>query len=147
MVNGGKVAADLGASLTTSRLVSLGFLSEAQKAGASKYQVDEVLDDRTCPVCEYMNGKTFDVDDQFGRIVQQLSAADPQALKDLAPWPGQSKDDLQELYAQSPEELQGSGLWRAAIPCRLPRHAVARRRRRRSRSRSATSRRQPRMEA
>jgi hypothetical protein len=110
VVNGGKVAADLGASLTTSRLVSLGFLSEAHKAGVSKYQVDEVLDDRTCPVCEYMNGKTFSVEDQFSRIVQQLSAADPQALKDLAPWPGQSKDDLQELYAQSPEELQGNGL-------------------------------------
>ena len=62
VVNGGKVAADLGAQLTTSRLVSLGFLSEAQKLGVSKYQVDEVLDDRTCPVCEYMNGKTFDVD-------------------------------------------------------------------------------------
>jgi hypothetical protein len=57
-----------------------------------------------------MNGKTFDVDAQFGRIVQQLSAADPQALKDLAPWPGQGADDLQELYGQSAEELQANGL-------------------------------------
>jgi hypothetical protein len=110
VVNGGKVATDVGAQLTTSRLVSLGFLSEAQKAGHSQYQVDEVLDDRTCPVCEYMNGKTFDVDAQFSRVVQQLSTSDPQDLKDLAPWPGQGEDDLQELYAQSAEELQAAGL-------------------------------------
>ena len=68
-----------------------------------------MLDDRTCPVCQYMNGKTFDVEDQFSRTVQQLSAGDPQALKDLAPWPSQSAAGLQDLYGMSLGELQGGG--------------------------------------
>ena len=53
---GGKVAINLGATLTTSRLVTLGFLSQAKESGRKTYQVDEVLDDRTCPVCMEMNG-------------------------------------------------------------------------------------------
>ena len=128
VVNGGKVAADLGAQLTTSRLVSLGFLSEAQKLGVSKYQVDEVLDDRTCPVCEYMNGKTFDVDASSAGIVQQLSAADPQDLKDLAPWPGQSDGRSPGAVRPEPRGAAGERPRRAALPCGLPRHAGARRR-------------------
>ena len=108
--NGGKVAADLGAQLTTSRLITLGFLSQAQKMGADLYQVDEVLDDRTCPVCLYMNGKTFRVANQFARTVMALKASDPAALKSIAPWPGQGEDDLDMLYAQSPDELQLNGL-------------------------------------
>ena len=59
---GGKVAINLGATLTTSRLVSLGFLSQAMESGHKTYQVDEVLDDRTCPVCMEMNGTQFDVE-------------------------------------------------------------------------------------
>ena len=30
------------------------------------YQIDEVLDDKTRPVCQYMNGKTFQVGPQMG---------------------------------------------------------------------------------
>ena len=102
--NGGKVASDTGAALTTSRLVTLGFLSQARKSGRTAYRVDEVLDDRTCPVCEIMNGKTFDVDQQFGRAIQQLSASDPQDLKSRAPWP-----DLADVEGVSNDALQAGG--------------------------------------
>jgi hypothetical protein len=109
VLNGGKVAIDLGANLTTSRLVSLGFLAEALDAGVTTYQVNEVLDDRTCPVCQYMNGKTFDVANEHSRLIQALNTSDPQELKSISPWPGQSEDDLSELYGMSLEELQGAG--------------------------------------
>ena len=107
---GGTVAIDLGASLTTSRLVSLGFLAEATGAGVDEYQVNEVLDGKTCPVCRYMHGKKFRVPNEFSRIVQALSTGDPNELQSLAPWPGQSKGDMQGLYDMSPDEMQSGGL-------------------------------------
>ena len=51
-----------------------------------------------------MNGKTFDVDATVRPLVQQLSAADPQALKDLAPWP-----DLADVEGVGDAELQSGG--------------------------------------
>ena len=107
--NGGQVAIDSGAGMTTSRLVSLGFLSEATDAGVTTYQVDEVLDGRTCGVCQYMHGKTFDVAQQMSRISRALSSSDPADLRDAAPWPDQSKAGLQDLYAMTGEEMQAQG--------------------------------------
>ncbi len=101
---GGKVAINLGATLTTSRLVTLGFLSQAKESGRKTYQVDEVLDDRTCPVCMEMNGTPFDVDRQYDRTLQALGTADPQDLKEIAPWPG-----LDDVAGGDPDELQGQG--------------------------------------
>lgn len=102
--NGGKVAIDLGASMTTSRLVSLGFLSQAQASGHSKYRVDEVLDDKTCPVCMQMNGMEFDVDQQYGRTLQALGTSDPAELASIAPWP-----ELADVLGVDADELQGNG--------------------------------------
>ena len=101
---GGKVAINLGATLTTSRLVTLGFLSQAKKLGRKTYQVDEVLDDRTCPVCMEMNGTPFDVDRQYDRTLQALAASDPQDLKAIAPWP-----ELDGVAGGDPDELQARG--------------------------------------
>ena len=101
---GGKVAIDLGATLTTSRLVTFGFLSQAKEWGRKTYQVDEVLDDRTCPVCKEMNGTTFDVEAQYARTLQALGTADPQDLKEIAPWP-----ELGDVAGGDPDELQAQG--------------------------------------
>jgi hypothetical protein len=109
VLNGGRVAIDLAANLTTSRLISLGFLAEALDAGVTTYQVNEVLDERTCPVCQYMNGKAFDVAQEHSRLIQALNTSDPQELKSISPWPGQSEGDLSELYGMSLEELQAAG--------------------------------------
>jgi hypothetical protein len=105
VTKGGQVAIDTSAALTTSRLVTLGFLSEAQDAGHQEYQVDEVLDDRTCPVCMLMNGKRINVADQFNRTIQALSAGDPQDLKTIAPWP----DGVEDVAGLDEDELQGNG--------------------------------------
>ena len=101
---GAKPPIDLAASLTTSRLVTLGFLTQAQQDGHTKYQVDEVLDDKTCPVCMEMNGTVFDVGQQYDRTLQALGAGDPADLASIAPWP-----DLEGVQGVDPAELQSNG--------------------------------------
>jgi SPP1 gp7 family putative phage head morphogenesis protein len=110
IVNGGRVSAELSASLTTSRLITLGFLSQASSQGVIRYRVDEVLDDRTCPVCAMMHGKVFNVADQMARTVQALSTGDPQHLKVLAPWPSQSAENVARMQGMSNSDLQSAGL-------------------------------------
>ena len=110
VVNGGRVSADLSASLTTSRLITLGFLSQASSQGVIRYRVDEVLDDRTCQVCAMMHGKVFNVADQMARTVQALSTGDPADLKVLAPWPSQSAENIARMQSMSNLDLQSAGL-------------------------------------
>jgi hypothetical protein len=105
----GKMAIDIGANLTTSRLVSLGFLSEAVDREITTYQVSEVLDERICPVCQFMHGKTFDVGHEYSRLVQALSTQDPKELKSIAPWPSQSRSGMETLRALTPGEMQAHG--------------------------------------
>ena len=105
----GKKLFDLAANLTTSRLVAFGFLSQAAKAGQVAYQVNAILDDRTCPVCVYMHGKTFAVNSEYGKVLQTLGTADPNGIKSLAPWPSQSKKGLLALYSLTMPELQSIG--------------------------------------
>ena len=109
VLRGGQVAIDVGANLTTSRLVSFGFLAEATSAGLETYQVNEILDGKTCPVCRYMHGKTFRVDNEYSRTLQALSTGDPNELNSITPWPDQSRSGIADLYDMTPEEMQGEG--------------------------------------
>jgi hypothetical protein len=109
VLKGKKMPLNTAASLTTSRLISLGFLDQAMKSGHEQYQVTEVLDDRTCPVCQYMHGKLFSVASQHSRVMQALGVDDPSALKTIAPWPGQGSDDMSELQGMSLEGMQDAG--------------------------------------
>lgn len=110
VLSGKRLAVDASANLTTSRLVTLGYLSEAKNSGFAEYEINEVLDDRTCPVCMYMHGKRFKVEDQYHRTVQALRTQDPKELKELAPWPKQSKAGLHELRSMTIEQLQAAGI-------------------------------------
>lgn len=105
----GKALMDISANLTTSRVISYGFLVEAKTTHHTEYQISAELDDRTCPVCEYMDGKTFSVDTELGKIEQVLQTTDPQELKSIAPWPSQSTQGLADLKGLSDDELQTSG--------------------------------------
>lgn len=105
----GKVAIDIGANLTTSRLVTLGFLAEAMERKVDTYQVNEVLDERICPVCRYMHGKRFHVAHEYSRTLTALGTMDTKELKSIAPWPSQSKASLEKLNGMSLSELQTAG--------------------------------------
>jgi hypothetical protein len=109
VLNGGKVHIDIGANLTTSRLVSFGFLAEAAKVGVDEYRVNEVLDGKTCPVCRYMHGKRFKVANEYGRVLQTLQTSDPAELRSISPWPSRTKAGMEALYDMSLDELQAAG--------------------------------------
>lgn len=100
---------DIGASLTTSRVITFGFLSEASANGIITYEVSEILDDRTCPVCELMNGKTFSVERALARTETILRLTDPASIKAAAPFPNQTKAGLAELRGMSADDLAASG--------------------------------------
>lgn len=104
-----KALIDVNANLTTSRLISLGFLSEAVEKDITTYQVNEVLDEVTCPVCVAMHGKTFNVVQEYSKIMTALSTTDPQELRNVAPWPKQTKAGLAQLKEMSEDEMQLAG--------------------------------------
>lgn len=105
----GRAVFDVGANLTTSRLVSFGFLDEAVFNQITTYQVTEVLDTVTCPVCQVMHGKMFEVAKEHSRVLTVLRIQDPNELKSAAPWPKQSKAAVAELKAMSETEMQDKG--------------------------------------
>jgi hypothetical protein len=91
--------AELG-NLSTSRLVSYGFLAQAKELLIDTYQVSEVLDRRICPVCATLHGKEFQVVRERARL-EQLLQQDPDALKTAAPWPRQDPESVKRLRALS----------------------------------------------
>ena len=108
-VGTGRAMVDLAGNLTTSRLTSYGFLSEAVAKEVSSYQVSAVLDGRSCPVCRYMHGKSFEVTSARTKLFDVLQENDPEALRQKHPWPGQSKDALHRLYQMPSSELAANG--------------------------------------
>ncbi len=100
---------DLGANLTTSRMISYGFLQEASSVGILSYEVSAILDDRTCPVCEFIHGTVFTVEKALAQTTRVLNTTDPNELKSMAPFPGQSKAALAELREMSADDLASEG--------------------------------------
>ena len=101
--------ADMVANLTASRIASFGFLTDARIGGAATYQVTEVLDGLTCPVCRYMHGRTFDVAAEYERTLEALGTDDPKDLQSIAPWPDQSRAGLRRLNRLDEAEMQARG--------------------------------------
>ena len=106
VIGAGRAMIDISANLTTSRLVSLGFLAEAAHRETKTYQVTEELDSRTCAVCRYLHGKTFEVVHEYFRL---LSVLGTQELKSAAPWPRQDTAGLKAVYSMSAAEMQNAG--------------------------------------
>ena len=106
---GGKQVVEIGANLNTARLASFGALAQAQSQGVRTFQVNEILDALTCPVCRRMHGRTFTVAPPLERLGQQLLITDPQQLKAAAPFPKQSRAGLIDLTNLNQGQLQEKG--------------------------------------
>lgn len=104
----GRGLMDAGANLTTSRLVSFGFLDEAKNAGVETFQITEVLDDRTCPFCSSIHGMTFSVGPAHDRVLTQLQMSGDD-LRAAAPFPNQSKSGLRDIAKMSNSDMQKRG--------------------------------------
>ena len=101
---------DLTSNLYVSRLNTLGFLDEATNAGYTLYEINEILDDKICAVCEEMHGQQFSVADGILHTEAILSNDDPQVGKVLAPWPSRSDSSIEHLQSATTEQLVNEGL-------------------------------------
>lgn len=99
----------ISANLTISRVITYGFLIEASANGIVEFEVSEILDERTCPVCELMNGQNFAVERALARTAEIITVTDPAELRSKAPWPKQDAASLEELRALDSEDLQTMG--------------------------------------
>lgn len=104
-INTAKGSAQLASSLHTSRLSVYGYTVEANALNITTYQVSEVLDRRTCPVCETMNGKTFQTEWASQSIQSILAIDDPDTLRSVQPWPRQDPESVKALSQMSNKEL------------------------------------------
>jgi hypothetical protein len=113
MTNGGRKSGDalidIASSLYTSRMSSYGFLIESRFRKSAVYRVNEQLDNRTCPVCKRMHGKTFRVDQAYTRLSSLLKVTDPDELRAQAPWPKQDKESIRSIDKMTREELVEKG--------------------------------------
>lgn len=110
VLGNGRMMASIAANLTTSRLVSYGFLAQAKVKGISTYQLQAVLDRRTSQVCRRLHGRTFKVDLAFQHLEQVLQITNPEELKTMAPFVKGNKDTLHELEKLTDAQLAARGV-------------------------------------
>lgn len=81
-----------------------GQLSSFMRVGATRYEIVNPRDRRTCPVCNHMDGKTFTVQQGANQMFAELKATDPDEIKKVHPW--HSKKELDKISAK-PGQLKG----------------------------------------
>lgn len=100
---------ELISSLHTSRLAQFGYTVEATLVGQETYIINEVLDARTCQVCVTLDGEIFGVRRLQERLIKVFNSTTVDELKRHAPWPKQSKAELERLESMTSEELVLAG--------------------------------------
>jgi predicted ABC-type ATPase len=110
VAQGSSVSIGAGANLTVNRLAAYGALTQAQSLGQGTFQVNEVMDSKTCPVCRGMHGMVFSVGPALQIYQDALTTQDPAQLKQGFPFPKQSKGGIARLSAMSPAEMQGENI-------------------------------------
>lgn len=98
------------ASLMISRMSTMGFMLEGMSRGIQYYQVNEVMDAATCPVCAEMHGKHFPVSDGWASISSQMMGTDPESLKATNPFPSQSKANVKRIQNMGMGQLTAAGM-------------------------------------
>jgi hypothetical protein len=77
---------DVAASAALVRARSFGVISGMEDAEITEYEVVAMGDERMCPICGEMNGRTFSVTETRKVIDSVLSIQDPKAFKKALPW-------------------------------------------------------------
>lgn len=105
----GDDALQIASSLNSSRLATWGFTAEAEVLGITTYKLTAVMDGRTSEFCQWINGKTFQVEHARSKIDEVLQVEDPEDLRSVQPWPDQSKAGLAYVRSLSDEEIVAHG--------------------------------------
>jgi hypothetical protein len=100
----------LASSLMVSRLANFGFLSEAVDSNIEYYQISAILDERTCPVCEALDGTVFSVADGIAHAINIMNAVSPDSLRTISPWPSQNDASVNNINDSSIQDLIDQGL-------------------------------------
>lgn len=103
---GGVMMSGIASNLTTSRLISYGFLSEATVRKVTRYRLNVTMDTHTSKICKSLKGKTFEVSTAYSFLKQVLQITDPDALKTAHPWLKADKATLEDLRTRPNTELQ-----------------------------------------
>ena len=106
----GSNMAGFSSSLVTSRMSNYGALSELYSAGVEKYMISAILDDKTCEVCEALDGQIFNTADGVAQATAVMDAEDPESLKSIAPWPKQDKASVAAIQDADAQDLVDQGL-------------------------------------
>lgn len=96
------------AELQTTRLSAAGGLTNLDVMGATFYRWSAVLFD-SCPVCTYLDGMTFQVQESLERINRSLRAENTQDLIDAQPFPDQSRAGLETFLNLDATAIQAGG--------------------------------------
>jgi hypothetical protein len=103
--DGGRGYMQMVSALHTTRVAAYGFTSEAEILGVERYAINEQLDNKICPVCRAMHGRTFTVVSARNTLDVVLSVDDPQELRTLQSWPSQRASDVEKLRNMTEEEV------------------------------------------
>ena len=99
----------MSSALHTSRLAAWGATTEARLRGIEFFEVNEVLDNRTCPICRTMHKKRFPVRPAQTRLDRTLQITDDRALAVANPWPPQSKAGIANFRKMKRSQLIDAG--------------------------------------
>lgn len=72
--------------------------------GITKYKIVNPLDERTCPVCHHMDGRTFTMKEGAAQMHAELKARTPESVRKVHPWMGKKITKLTSSSA-----LAGAG--------------------------------------
>lgn len=81
-----------------------GQLSSFMRVGATRYEIVNPRDRRTCPVCAHMDGKTFTTQQGADQMFAELKAESPDDIKQIHPW--HSKKELDKISSK-PGQMKG----------------------------------------
>ena len=77
---------DVVSSSALVRARSFGSIAGMEEAGITEYEILAMGDERTCEICEGMNGKIFSVSETRKVIDKVLDIEDPEKFKEAMPW-------------------------------------------------------------
>jgi len=94
------------------RVRNFGHITAMDSVGVERFRFVAVMDERTSEVCQEMDGREFSVRHAMDRLSVIAETEDPEAFKELAPWP-RSADYLREVAGTGTREEQNARLEQA----------------------------------
>lgn len=73
-----------GSAMNRSR--NFGLIRGYREVGIEELQILAMEDERTCPICDEMNGKIVPVGRAFGQVERMIASENPEEVKATSPW-------------------------------------------------------------